>query len=195
VTIHAPLAPGVDGGVLTVTDPADIARIAEPGVGGLVWQRRPLASFRQWIDALPPAQLPRARMILRPDAVRPAVVAACDTAGTPHGAERDRLADDIAALADIFAGALSARWLRLRLDVVDTNACRRFHVDRVIARLVCTCRGTGTQYGVSTGRTPRWSTPFPPDRPSSCAARSGRRSPIRGCCTARRPSRARARRG
>jgi hypothetical protein len=64
--------------------------------------------------------------------------------------------DDIAALAEIFAGLMRARWLRLRLDVVTTNACRRFHIDAVTARLVCTLRGTGTQYGISTdGAEPR----------------------------------------
>jgi hypothetical protein len=64
--------------------------------------------------------------------------------------------DDIAALAEIFAGLMRARWLRLRLDVVTTNACRRFHIDAVTARLVCTYRGTGTQYGISTdGAEPR----------------------------------------
>lgn len=44
---------------------------------------------------------------------------------------------------------MGAKWLRLRLDVVTTNACRKFHIDAVTARLVCTYRGTGTQYGVS----------------------------------------------
>lgn len=67
----------------------------------------------------------------------------------PAGPERNRLIDDIAALADIFAEIMRARWLRLRLDVVTTNACRRFHIDAVTARLVCTYRGTGTQYGIS----------------------------------------------
>jgi len=45
---------------------------------------------------------------------------------------------------------MSAPYLRLRLDVVRTNACRKFHIDAVTARLICTYRGTGTQYGIST---------------------------------------------
>jgi hypothetical protein len=32
---------------------------------------------------------------------------------------------------------------------VTTNACRKFHVDAMAARLICTYRGTGTQYGQS----------------------------------------------
>jgi len=141
-------------GVLSVGDPADMARIRGEGIAALIWQRRPLAVFQHWIDGLAPAQLPRARVILRPDAARAIVQEACDSTGTPPGQERERLIDDIAALADIFAAITGAPWLRLRLDVVTGNACRRFHIDRVTMRLVCTYRGTGTQYGFSDGDGP-----------------------------------------
>lgn len=57
--------------------------------------------------------------------------------------------EDTAALAAIFASVMDSTYLRLRFDVVNTNACRKFHVDAVTARLVCTYRGTGTQYGIS----------------------------------------------
>ena len=43
-----------------------------------------------------------------------------------------------------------AHHLNFRLDVINSNACRKFHVDAVEARVVCTLRGTGTQYGYST---------------------------------------------
>lgn len=144
----------IETGVLTVSDPSDIALIRAPEVAGLIWQRRPLASFQSWIDALAPSQLPVARVIIRPDTARTFVTEACTSAGTPDGVERARLIDDIAALADIFAGATEASWLRLRLDVVTDNACRLFHLDRVTARLVCTYRGTGTEYGFSDGGEP-----------------------------------------
>jgi hypothetical protein len=115
-----------------------------------------LPGFQSWIDGLDGDVLPRARVILRPEAVRDAASEICDASGTPAGPERERLVDDTAALAALFADLLRARWLRLRLDVVTTNACRKFHIDRVTARLVCTYRGTGTQYGVSTdGAEPR----------------------------------------
>lgn len=109
-----------------------------------------MPGFQSWIDALAPARLPRARVILRPGAVGDAALQICKASGTPACAERDRLVDDIAALAEVFARQMRARWLRLRLDVITTNACRRFHIDALTARLVCTYRGTGTQYSVST---------------------------------------------
>lgn len=134
-------------GVVTVSQPAGLREIRTPEIGGVIWQRRPLASFQTWIDGLDPELLPRTRVVLRPGAVRAAAKAACESAGTPDSPERRRLVDDVAALADIFSDVMDARWLRLRLDVVTGNACRRFHIDRVTARLVCTYRGTGTHYG------------------------------------------------
>ncbi|SDE08054.1 DUF1826 domain-containing protein [Limimaricola pyoseonensis] len=145
MTLHRPLAPGV----AFTSAPEGLRAIHAAGAGGVIWRRAPLASFQQWIEGLDPAVLPRARVILRPEAARDAVIAASDSAGLPDVPERARLADDVAALADIFAELTRARWLRLRLDVIATNACRRFHIDRVTARLVCTYRGSGTQYGVS----------------------------------------------
>ena len=143
-------------GVGVADTPDGLFAIHRPGCAAAIWRRQPLPGFQSWIDALASDALPRARVILRHDTVRAAASEVCDVCGTPASPERDRLVDDIAALADIFAGLMRARWLRLRLDVVTTNACRKFHIDAVTARLVCTYRGTGTQYGISTdGAEPR----------------------------------------
>ncbi len=137
------------GGVLRVQQSNGLWEIRSQDVGGVIWQRSPLPSFQAWIDGLDPERLPQVRGVLRPDAVREAALAACESAGTPDGPERRSLIDDIATLADIFSDVTGATYLRLRLDVVDTNACRRFHVDRLTARLICTYRGTATQYGTA----------------------------------------------
>ena len=50
-------------------------------------------------------------------------------------------------MAERFAELMGARYLRLRLDVISTNACRKFHRDAVTARLICTYRGSATQIG------------------------------------------------
>ncbi len=145
-----------DAAVDVADTPDGLSALHRPGCAAAIWRRQPLPEFQSWIDGLDPEVLPRARVILRPDAVRDTASEVCDASGMPPGPERDRLVDDIAALADIFAGLMRARWLRLRLDAVTTNACRKFHIDAVTARLVCTYRGTGTQYGISTdGAEPR----------------------------------------
>jgi hypothetical protein len=143
-------------GVGVAETPEGLSAIRQTGAAAAIWRRTLAPSFRSWIDGLEPERLPRARVILRPDAVREVAAEVCNASGTPTGPERDRLVDDTAALADAFAAIMRTRWLRLRLDVVTTNGCRRFHIDAVTARLVCTYRGTGTQYGISTdGAEPR----------------------------------------
>ncbi|WP_170477349.1 DUF1826 domain-containing protein [Ruegeria arenilitoris] len=129
--------------------PEGLTTIHHPGCAAVLWRRKPLNRFQSWIDGLPSEYLPQARLILRPKAVRQAVSEICEAAETPKGTKCDRLIEDVDALSDIFANVMVTEWLRLRLDVVTTNACRRFHIDAVTARLVCTYRGTGTQYGVS----------------------------------------------
>ena len=136
-------------GVGVVAGPEGLSAIHRSGCAAAIWRRQPLPGFQAWIDALAPSQLPCARVILRPEAVRDIALQICEASGTPAGVERDCLVDDVAALADIFAGQMHAEWLRLRFDVVTTNACRKFHIDAVTARLVCTYRGPGTQYGIS----------------------------------------------
>ncbi len=137
-------------GVDVASTPEGLTAIQSRGCAAAIWQRDPLPRFQSWIDAVDPEHLPRARVVLRPDAVRRALseivasaLADCD--------ERAMLVDDISALADIFADVMRAPYLRLRLDVVNSNMCRKFHIDAVRARLICTYRGTGTQYGNSTG--------------------------------------------
>ena len=136
-------------GVAVVDGLGELSTINQPSCAAAIWRRQPLPSFQEWIDALVPEQLPRVRTVVRPSAVRDAVSHCCDIANTPDGYERSLLVDDVAALAHGFAEIASAPYLRLRLDVVTTNACRKFHIDAVTSRLICTYRGTGTQYGVS----------------------------------------------
>ncbi len=150
MTLVGEIAREAPVGVGVADTPEGLSAIRDPGCAAAIWRRQPLPGFQSWIDGLDPDVLPRARVILRPEAVRAAASEVCTACGTPAGPERDRLVDDIAALADIFTGVMRARWLRLRLDAVTTNACRKFHVDAMTARLVCTYRGTGTQYGTAT---------------------------------------------
>ncbi|SPJ27113.1 DUF1826 domain-containing protein [Falsiruegeria mediterranea] len=128
--------------------PEGLVELRKPKIGGVIWQRNPTSQFQSWINTLDPKQLPKTRVVLRPHAARDAMHKVCEVSGTPDCSERNVLVDDVAAMADVFANLMGANWLRLRLDAVTTNACRRFHIDAVTARLVCTYRGTGTQYGI-----------------------------------------------
>ncbi|MEO9900693.1 DUF1826 domain-containing protein [Nisaea sp.] len=138
-------------GVGVVDRPEGLSIIQRPDCAAAVWQRLPLAGFQSWIDMLPPSNLPKARVILRVEDVHDAVTQICEACGTPDCPERQMLVDDTAALANLFAGLMDTAYLRLRFDVVTTNSCRKFHIDAVTARLICTYRGTGTHYGNAAG--------------------------------------------
>lgn len=143
VTESAPLGAGVAGTA------ADLAAIYNQGCAVAIWRRQPSPGFQSWIDGLEPERLPKAREIVRPRNVRKTVLRICEESETPDCFERERLVADVSALAEIFVGVTNAPCLQVRLDVVTTNACRKFHIDAITSRLVCTYRGTGTQYGIS----------------------------------------------
>lgn len=139
------------------TDPAihsahhatELGRIHDAGTAMVILKRKPNPALQDWVAGLDPARLPKARCVLLPDHVPEALAVALDAAQTPRCAVRDVLARDIEDLARQFVEIMRAPFLRLRLDVITTNACRKFHVDAITARLICTYRGTGTQYGFS----------------------------------------------
>jgi len=136
-------------GVAVADKPENLRAFLKPGCAAAIWRRQPAADFQNWVNDLHPSVLPQGRVVLRPAAARSMMTELCEISRTPSCPHRDQLIDDVAALADIFANLMQAPYLRLRLTAVDSNACRKFHIDAISGRLVCTYRGTGTQYGIS----------------------------------------------
>jgi hypothetical protein len=129
--------------------PENLNILAKPGCAAAIWQRQPLPSFQTWIDGVAPENLPSTRLILKPQRVLSVLSGLCDTSLMPEGPHRQRLIEDIAALSHLFCDLMDAPYVRLRLSRVTANACCKFHIDAMTARLVCTYRGTGTQFGIS----------------------------------------------
>lgn len=125
--------------------PEALERLRAPGVAAAVWRRGLPEPLGPWLDALPPERLPRLRARLGVPQVGAAVDAACGIAGLAPGAERRALAADLGALAALFGRLAGTAAVDVRLEAIATDACRRFHVDRVRARLLCTLRGPGTE--------------------------------------------------
>ena len=149
MTLVRKIARDTAAGVAVADGPKDLSVIKKPDCAAAIWRRQPDRGFQSWLDRLAPEHLPNGRIVVRREALPDALVQLCDIAQTPQCAERAYLIDDAAALADLFAGIMQARYLRLRLQAVTTNACRKFHIDAITARLICTYRGSGTQYGIS----------------------------------------------
>lgn len=136
-------------GVSVARDERGLESFLDPACAAAVWDRDVPQDTLRWLAGLDPVQLPSARVVVQSAAVKATVNHLCDIAEMPQGASRDWLIQDIARLAQTFAGLMQADYLRLRLQAVTTNACRKFHLDAITGRLVCTYRGTGTQYGTS----------------------------------------------
>ena len=59
-------------GVSQASTAKGLASIKDPGCSAAIWKREPAAKFQNWIDSLDPADLPRARIMLRAEMVREA---------------------------------------------------------------------------------------------------------------------------
>lgn len=136
-------------GIGIVESPEGLSGIHDAENAAVLWDRRPTPRFQTWIDTLSPDRLPEVRVILQPDTIYEALQAVFEACATPDCVESKWLLDDITALAAHFTDIMSARYLRLRLNVVTGDSCRKFHKDAIRARLICTYRGAGTQYGQS----------------------------------------------
>ena len=91
-----------------VTDRAEgLSAIHRPGCAAAVW-RRSLPEVQPWLDGLAPDQLPKARVILRPNELKTVVSHIWDTHSGP---DRDLLVDDAGRLGEIFAELMRARHL------------------------------------------------------------------------------------
>ena len=136
-------------GVAVADDPSSIQAFLEPEYAAAIWKRKIPQINQTWLNSLDSDVLPSGRIVLRPEDVSGAINKLCDASGLPVGTNRDWLVADIVSLSQMFSDLMGVTHLRLRLSVVTTNACRKFHVDAITSRLLCTYRGTGTQYGMS----------------------------------------------
>lgn len=81
--------PALDDCMAFESTPGSLTAIHQPSCAATVRQRKPLPRFQDWIDRLPPDQLPKARMILRPEAVCDALIEICRQRGRPDCSERN----------------------------------------------------------------------------------------------------------
>ena len=123
-----------------------LADIDRPGIELAAWQRGPDPAWAGWLAALPADAVPACRLEVAPDDAVHSLNAHFDVCGIPCGQPRDAFVADIASLVTRFAALARTHTVRLRLDAITGDACRRWHRDCVRLRLICTYRGPGTQW-------------------------------------------------
>jgi hypothetical protein len=132
----------------------ELNALTKSDVGGLIYQRSLPDYVRTWFDHLPPSNLRDVNTTFETKHLVREVEMACHEAGLPKSSQRDWVQEDIVSQAEMFANMMQASSMRLRLDIVTDNACAKFHIDNVYARLICTYRGPGTQYCTSQDNIP-----------------------------------------
>jgi len=128
--------------------PEDLKTLLQSGCAA-IWLRPLMPKFQGWMVALAPNMFPQAWIILPPVLVPHAVTAFCDAAETPDFPEGDQLGGETSALTKVLAKLMNVPFLRPRLQAITTNTCRKFLIDGITARLVCTYCEQGKQCGVS----------------------------------------------
>jgi hypothetical protein len=136
-------------GISLTQVPENLNILATQDCAAAIWHRRPLPDFQAWIDRLDPTIFPSVQLIQKPQDVITVLSEICDTSSVVDRAPWQYLIKDIAELSHLFCDLMAAPYMRLRLEPITSNACRKLHIDAITARLVCTYRGTGTQYGIS----------------------------------------------
>ena len=122
--------------------PHVMGAIREEGCNLAVWERGAKLSF----TALLAKELEDVRFAATLAQLRPRLPGELDQAGYPDTPERLALIEDIVDLAQRYGAIMDLEAVSLRLSIITTNRCRKFHADYVKARLITTYVGTGTQW-------------------------------------------------
>jgi len=142
VGTSAPLGPGIE-----ICDAAEgLAVINTPGTDLVIWRRPLPACLRAWLDRMEPSRLPDVRVLVQPIDLRRAVGPLLDECGMPPGNMRDLLLGDVDDLVSVFARITRSDLVDVRLQRVANDACWKFHRDCVVARLLTTYLGPGTEW-------------------------------------------------
>ncbi|WP_342451502.1 DUF1826 domain-containing protein [Neoroseomonas nitratireducens] len=136
----APLSERASPCAAVSADEAVLLEILRPEVALALWLRPEPAGWRRATDGLLAAAPFRAACEDRPEAALDRL-----RAGLPGPVPLD-LATDMLRLAQFFSTFTGHERVRLRLEGVRDDSCRRLHIDAVGLRLLCTYRGAGTQW-------------------------------------------------
>lgn len=136
----APLSERTSPCAAVSADEAVLLEILRPEVALALWLRTEPTGWRRATAGLLAAAPFRAACEDLPEAALDGLMARL-----PAPAPLD-LGADMLRLARLFATLTGHERVRLRLEGVTGDSCRRFHVDAVGLRLLCTYRGEGTQW-------------------------------------------------
>ena len=116
-----------------------------PSVDLSLWQRPPQALIEKELKTLKADSLPHTRFRTTPDTFDRDIEALFkhQSLNTNHFTN---FRSDLSQLMRRFSRLSRTKDLCFRLFTTNKNDCKRFHLDRVNLRLICTYQGTGTEW-------------------------------------------------
>lgn len=126
-------------------DASELGSIRKPAITMSVWERSLCVSLAAAVRETLASGFEEVRLTLALDEVALAFVERLVVSGvSPVSAVK--LSSDIALLGRHFADVMGCGRLDIRLERVRRNACRKFHADYVMARLITTYSGRATEW-------------------------------------------------
>ncbi len=125
----------------TTAQPDELIRIFDLGIQIVRWQRRDNPAITTYLQQVLASNLFGSgfRTIVR-------IGERLGQNLLPDFPGRGAMVEDIFLISDIYSELLGCDEVALRLEVLSGAMCPRFHVDRTGIRLVCTYRGSGTDW-------------------------------------------------
>ena len=134
--------------VHTIDDVSHLSDFVEQSYYGVIWERHIPVNIQDWLNKIDPKLIPSFRHIFHKNEVIKSINKIFENS-LSKDTQINWLIQDITRLSKLFSSLMNVDYIRLRMEVVSTNSCRKFHIDAVKSRLICTYRGQGTQYGKS----------------------------------------------
>lgn len=150
----APIAPaGAKWHGLPVTCVADAQHLAapllEPDIDAAIWTRALPPAVTNWLASMAPERWPQGRYVLRTGDISACLESLFAAAQITPGPELSWICKDVTRLGQYVRRLVDAPLVRLRLEPVFDNACSKLHIDNVVARMICTYTGPGTELGLA----------------------------------------------
>ncbi|MGC6400911.1 DUF1826 domain-containing protein [Sphingomonas sp. FW199] len=123
----------------------DLAAVRHPDIALAIHPRSLPPGLADAVDALDLEGIDDTDLIVDLPISGEAFAVALAVSGFPASAAR-MIGDDMARLAQVLADVADCTRLAIRLHVVETDACRKFHADYVTLRLLTTYRGRATEW-------------------------------------------------
>ncbi|MEL6531247.1 MAG: DUF1826 domain-containing protein [Pseudomonadota bacterium] len=123
-------------------DASVFSKIRDPECNLAIWERETLANAAELLAGSPSD----VRFSCSLEELADRLPFEMSNSGFSQDIAIDHFVSDVSHLANEYCSAMQLGGVEVRLEIVTTDSCRKWHADYVKARLITTYIGTGTQW-------------------------------------------------